>query len=191
VTGILEDLPVNTDRQEEIYLSYSNLRDYEPRVGWRQLGGVSGGMHCFILLKPDVALPTWTSRLVKCHRDTTLSTMRTCINLKLQHISDMHLQSRDLGGYIARKSLWAMSLIGLVLIITACLNFINLATAQAPDGRPRLEFAKVLGSQRGQLFWQFIDRNDLIAILALAFAFVFVELSLPYVNPAPGYSTSG
>src|SRR5882762_5164861 len=55
VTGILEDLPVNTDRQEEIYLSYSNLRDYDPWLAGDSWRGVSGGMHCFILLKPDVA----------------------------------------------------------------------------------------------------------------------------------------
>jgi putative ABC transport system permease protein len=181
VTGILKDLPVNTDRQEEIYLSYPNLKDYHPWLAGDSWGGLAGGMHCFLLLKPgvapsdvDIALGQVSSRYYNEH-DAKL------YHFKLQHIADMHFDP-ELGGYVSRKNLWAMSLIGFVLIITACLNFINLATAQALGRSTEIGVRKVLGGQRGQLFWQFMTETALITILALAFAFAFAELSLPYVN---------
>jgi predicted permease len=181
VTGILEDLPVNTDRQEEIYLSYLNLKDYHPWLAGNSWAGVAGGMQCFVLLKPnvapsdvDIALGRVSSRYYN-EQDAKL------YHFKLQHISDMHFNP-ELGGYIARKNLWAISLIGFILIITACLNFINLATAQALGRSSEIGVRKVLGGHRGQLFWQFMIETALITILALAVAFAFAELSLPYVN---------
>ena len=55
VTGILKDLPINTDRRDEIYLSYTNLKDYNSWLAGESWRGISGGMNCFVLLKPDVA----------------------------------------------------------------------------------------------------------------------------------------
>ncbi len=55
ISGVLKDIPANTDRKEQIYLSYENLKDYNAYyasdANW---GSVSSGMHCFVLLKPGV-----------------------------------------------------------------------------------------------------------------------------------------
>lgn len=181
ITGVLRDLPVNTDRRDEIYLSYSNLKDYNAWLAGDSWQGVSGGMHCFMLLKPDVrpsevdkAFPSLSEKYYD-ERDAEI------YQFKLQHISDIHFNP-DLGGYLAKKNLWALSLIGLFLIITACVNFINLATAQALRRAKEIGVRKVLGGKRGQLFWQFIAETALITMLALIVAFALSQLALPYVN---------
>ena len=181
ITGVLQDLPINTDRRDEIYLSYTNLKDHNAWLAGDSWQGIAGGMHCFMLLKPDVrpaevneAFPELSKKYYN-ERDAEI------YQFKLQHISDIHFNP-DLGGYLAKKNLWALSLIGLFLIITACVNFINLATAQAIRRAKEIGVRKVLGGKRGQLFWQFIAETALITILALVLAFALAQLILPYLN---------
>jgi putative ABC transport system permease protein len=121
ITGILEDFPINTDRRDEIYLSYSNLKDHNSWLAGDSWRGLAGGMHCFVLLKPDV-LPSDVDKVFPelskkyyNERDAKI------YQFKLQHLSDIHFNP-DLGGHVAKKNLWALSLIGLFLIITASVN---------------------------------------------------------------------
>jgi putative ABC transport system permease protein len=181
ITGVLQDLPVNTDRRDEIYLSYSNLKDYNSWLAGDSWKGVTGGMNCFVLLKPDV-LPSDIDKAFRELSEKYYNERDAKIyQFKLQHIPDIHFNA-ELGGYVAKKNLWALSLIGLFLIITACVNFINVATAQALHRSKEIGVRKVLGSQRSQLFWQFMAETALITMLALVFAFALTQLALPYVN---------
>ena len=181
ITGILKDLPINTDRRDEIYLSYSNLKDYNSWLAGDSWRGVAGGMDCFVLLKPNV-LPEDVDKtfpeLSKKYYDERDAKV---YQFKLQPISDIHFNP-DLGGYVAKKKLWALSLIGLFLIITASVNFINLATAHALGRSKEIGVRKVLGSRRKQLFWQFMAETALITFMALVLAFSLAQLALPYVN---------
>ncbi|MCG8306373.1 MAG: ABC transporter permease [Cytophagales bacterium] len=182
ITGILQDLPINTDRRDEIYLSYSNLKDYNAWLaGNSSWPGLSGGMHCFVLLKPSV-LPSEVNRAFpELSKKYYNERNAEIYQFKLQPISDIHFNP-DFGGYLAKKNLWALSLIGLFLIITACVNFINLATAQALHRAKEIGVRKVLGGKRVQLFWQFIAETALISMLALVLAYVLAQLALPYLN---------
>ncbi|MEQ9443657.1 MAG: ABC transporter permease [Cyclobacteriaceae bacterium] len=181
ITGVLQDLPVNTDRRDEIYLSYSNLKDYNAWLAGDSWTGVSGGMHCFLLLKPDVLPSDVNKAFPELSKKYYNERNAEIFQFKLQPISDIHFNP-ELGGYLAKKNLWALSLIGLFLIITACVNFINLATAQALRRAKEIGVRKVLGSNRKQLFWQFIAETALITILGMALACVLAQLALPYLN---------
>src|SRR6266536_1689885 len=56
ISGILKDIPANTDRKQQIYLSYANLKDYDPRLARNDSwGNVTGTMQCFVLLKNGVS----------------------------------------------------------------------------------------------------------------------------------------
>lgn len=181
ITGILQDFPANTDRRDEIYLSYSNLKDHSSWLAGESWPGLAGGMHCFVLLKPDVLPSDVDKAFSEVSKKYYNERDAKVYQFKLQHISDIHFNP-DLGGYLAKKNLWALSLIGLFLIITACVNFVNLATAQALRRSKEIGVRKVLGSQRGQLFWQFIAETALISLSALVLAVTLSQLTLPYLN---------
>lgn len=181
ITGILRDLPVNTDRREEIYFAYSNLKDYDSWLGGDSWKGVAGGMHCFLLLKPGVSSFDVERALQDLSEKYYDEPDAQLFQFRLQHISDIHFNP-ELEGYVSKKNLWALSLIGLLLIVTACVNFVNLATAQALTRSKEIGVRKVLGGQRSQLFWQFIAETAAITVLALVVAFALAQLALPYLN---------
>jgi putative ABC transport system permease protein len=78
-----------------------------------------------------------------------------------------------------RSQIAGLFVIGIFLLLTACINFINLSTAQAVSRSKEVGVRKVMGSMRKQLVWQFLSETTLITIIALLFACVITELSLP------------
>lgn len=182
ISGILKDIPANTDRRQEVYLSYPNLKDYNARyAGDSSWGSVRSGMNCFVLLKPGVTKATVDNAFpafVKKYYDAEdAKTTR----FTLQPLPDIHFNV-DFDGSIDKKYLWALSLIGFFLIVTACVNFINLATAQALNRSREVGVRKVLGSLRAHLFLQFMAETVLVCLLALVLAYGLAKLSLPYIN---------
>lgn len=181
VTGVLKDLPANTDRKTEMYLSYASLKEfnewYASEDSW---GGITSSMQCFIRLKPGVSAAEVESVLpayVKKYRPTS----KNVHHYKLQPLNDVHF-SAQYGGAMEKNNLWILSLIGGFLLFTACVNFVNLATAQAVNRSKEVGVRKVLGGVRSQLFWQFITETGLITLLATVIAFTLSNLVLPYVN---------
>ncbi len=182
ITGILADLPENTDRRQEIYLPFSNLKEYNSWAagddGW---GGVASDFQCFVLLKPGVLPATVDKVFPAFSRKYYEGDYEQEWQFKLQPLSDIHFNPA-FDGKMSRKNLWALSLIGVFLIITAAVNFINLATAQALNRAKEVGIRKTLGSFRGQLFWQFISETALINLVAMLVAFVLIRLTLPLLG---------
>lgn len=182
IKGILKDLPNNTDRRQQIYLSYQNLKNRNPWLAsdssW---GGVYSGSQCYTLLKPGITekqVNKGLSLIINKNfegRDAKVWTFR------LQPLHDIHFNP-DFNGYADKGYLWAIGFIGLFLLITACVNFVNLATAQALNRSKEIGIRKVLGSGKNQLFWQFIAETALITIVATILACVMAWLTLPFIN---------
>lgn len=182
ITGVLKDLPANTDRQTDLFISYSTLKQHNEWLasddeGW---GGIDGAMQCFVRLRPGVSsaqveqvLPAY----VKKYRPTN----KNIHHYKLQPLSDVHFNPQY-GGQMSKSILWVLGLIGLFLIGTACINFINLATTQALSRAKEIGVRKVLGSVRTQLFGQFLAETALVTIAAVVLALVGVQLTLPILN---------
>jgi len=167
ITGILKDLPPNTDRREEIYLSYPNLKDHNAWIysdsSW---GGIYSGCQCFIRLRPGVTQATVERGLKGISSKYYQGDDIKFFQFKLQPLADIHF-NKELDGEADKRELWAFAFVGLFLIITACVNFINLATAQALNRSREIGVRKVMGSKPAHIFWQFISETALISVLAL------------------------
>lgn len=182
INGILKNIPANTDRKQEIYLSYDNLKDYDSYgASDSSWGSTSNGQQFFILMKPGIRVATVEEALKGLVKKYLDGEDAKVTRFKLQPISDIHFNP-DFDGYMDKKYLWALGSIGFFLIITACLNFINLATAQAINRAKEVGVRKVLGGLRSQLFFQFITETVLITLFATLLAYVIAKLSLPYLN---------
>ncbi|OIN60018.1 hypothetical protein BLX24_08885 [Arsenicibacter rosenii] len=183
ITGVLRDLPANTDFRSEIYLPFSSLQEHSPWLVEKDWWlGFNKEMQCFIRLKPGVSPAMVDAKLLRAisekHYDKE---MAKTFHFKLQPLSDVHFNPK-LRGQTDRQNLWTFGLTGFFLVITACVNFINLATAQALGRSKEVGVRKALGSRRGSLFWQFMTETALIACLGLIIALGLAYTALPLVN---------
>jgi putative ABC transport system permease protein len=182
ITGILKDIPLNTDRKQEIYVSRLNMKDFSQWISEeKNWGGINSETQVFARVKPGVTAAgiekAFPSLMIKYYDANN----RTAFKYRAQPLSDLHFNP-NYNGYAEKKYLWALAFIGLFLIITACVNFINLATAQAINRAREVGIRKVLGSLRAQLFWQFIAETALITLFAIFLGYGLAALGLPYLN---------
>lgn len=180
VTGVLKDLPENTDQKAEVYISYVTIKDYDEWLAKDSWGGIQSAMNCYALLKEGVT-PASVEKVLPAYVKKFRPASKNVHHYKLQPLADIHFNPHY-GGAMEKRNLWVLTFIGFFLIITACVNFINLATAQALNRSKEVGVRKTLGSLRLQLFWQFIAETGLITIIATVFAYGLSWLALPYVN---------
>ena len=181
VTGVLKDLPRNTDQQTQVFVSYNTLKEYNEWMAsddaW---GGMTSAMRCYVLLKPNVT-PAQVEAVLPNYVKKFRPNNKNVHHYKLQPLSEMHFDSRY-GGVMEKRNLWILSFIGLFLIVTACVNFVNLATAQALRRSKEVGIRKVMGGMRKQLFWQFIGETALITSIAASVALLLARVVLPLLN---------
>ena len=181
VTGVLKNIPVNTDLKSEIYVSWATMKSvnewFADDNAW---GGISTELQCFTRLRPNTS-PARIEKLLQAYVTKYRPKSKNVHHYKLQPLSEVHFDSRY-GGVMEKRTLWVLSFIGLFLIVTACVNFVNLATAQALRRSKEVGIRKVLGSLRGQLFRQFVAETAVITTIATVVAIGIAYLVLPYVN---------
>jgi putative ABC transport system permease protein len=182
ISGVLKDIPNNTDRKQEIYLSYDNLKDQNSRLaGDSSWGSIYSSSMCFIRLRPGISPTRVNQGLAQMGLKYQKGRDAKTTIFRLQPLADIHF-NEDFDGYADKKYMWALLFIGLFIIGTACVNFINLATAQALNRSTEVGIRKVLGGLSSQLFWQFITETSLIALIAVVLGYGLALLALPQLN---------
>lgn len=197
VIGVFRDLPENTDVPVRIgaslitFINFNKDEGRRYREDWRSL---SGGMSCFVLTsrgqdirRLQAQLPAFVKKNYKEDEDQTTNISV----LSFQPLKGMHLDKRfDIytSGGLSPRELWALGLIGAFLMLVACINFINLATAQSVNRAKEIGVRKVLGSDRYQLLKQFLNETALITFLALILGCALAWMTVPYLNILMGKS---
>lgn len=111
-------------------------------------------------------------------------------SILLQPLTDIHLRSRGIKHELQPQSdiatVYALSAIAVVVLLIACLNFMNLSTARASERAREVGMRKVVGAGRGQLVRQFLGESLLLSLFAFAVALALAELLLPAFNATAG-----
>jgi predicted permease len=188
IEGILDDPPQNTDFPIGIVGSYETMKNYPATYGYSdRWGSVTSSFQAFMLLPPDVSAATINKRLLSFsneHYNTNKKDIFKTYQF-LQPLSDIHF-NKDIGNLgdhvINRTTLWTLSLIGIFIIIMACINFINLSTAQAVGRSKEVGVKKVLGGTKIQLFRQLMGETFIIVSSAVILAVILAAMCLPYIK---------
>ena len=184
VSGILATIPANTDFQLKLVVAYgtgftgslmAESTDWEDRT--------NSDFGCYVLLPPNVSAENFNKQLSTYSRKVQSSENKD--SHIVQPLSAVHYDTQT-GNYsgktISHQLLNVLWLIAAFILLIACVNFINLSTAQAVNRAKEVGVRKILGSNKSQLQTQFIIETFLIVTIALVLACFITILALPYIN---------
>jgi putative ABC transport system permease protein len=181
VTGILKDMPANTDFQIKEVVSYTTLHHYYNFSDWRN---IDDDNQCFVQLGAQHS-PAAINASLNRFTDKYIKPVGDEYHLSLQPLGKIHFDVRH-GNYSGRgfskDLIFALSVIGIFLLVIACVNFINLSTAQAVNRAKEVGVRKVLGGNRGQLIAQFMGEAAVISFFALVLALLVAAPGISGVN---------
>jgi putative ABC transport system permease protein len=181
VTGILNDPPSNTDFPLSVVVSYATITHNMDMNDW---GSISDNNYCFVQLNAG-NLQNQFEKLLAGFTAKHITPINPNYDLSLQPLNEIHYDQRYgnfTGRTFSKDLILALSLIALFLLVIACVNFINLTTAQAINRAREVGVRKVLGSNRMQLVWQFLGETGVTTFIALLFSIIVVFLSIPFMN---------
>jgi len=187
VTGVIKPLPHNSHFHTDFLGSF---KTYEAVVGDRELQSwASNNYATYLLLPEDYDINRLKSQLDP-FIDRHMSEGRSArTKLELQPLTDIHLYSH-LDSEIEANSdityVYVFSIIALFVLLIACVNFMNLATARSAGRAKEVGLRKVIGAQRPQLIRQFLSESIITAVISLLIALGIVLLVLPKFNQFVG-----
>jgi len=199
VTGVMRDVPRNSHFSFDILASFSTLSvipiyggvEYS---GWRN--GLAPDLYTYLKLQKGV-LPLFLEdkmpEFLQSHIGNILNQLNIQISPRLQPLSDIHLRS-NLDAEIRANSdiryVYIFSAIAIFILLIACINFMNLATARSASRAQEVGMRKVMGAERKQLVYQFLGEALFLAFLALILSIILIFTLLPLFNSISGKSLS-
>ncbi len=193
VSGILATLPANTDFGLKLVVAWGTDFTGDKKYGfeqgnWKQTAPDFG---CYVLLPLRMSADNFNQQLSEYARKVQPADNKD--SYIIQPISAVHYDA-EAGNYsnkiISHQLINVLWLIAAFILLIACVNFINLSTAQAVNRAKEIGVRKVLGSNKWQLQMQFIVETFLIVIIALTLATGITVLALPYINQLLEFSLS-
>ncbi len=184
VSGILATIPANTDFQLKLVVAFgtgftgslmANSTDWEDRT--------NTDFGCYVLLPQNISAENFNQQL-NTYSKKVQSPENSDSHI-VQPLTEVHYDT-ETGNYskktISHQLLNVLWLIAAFILLIACVNFINLSTAQAVNRAKEVGVRKVLGSNKAQLQFQFIIETFLIVTGAVMLAAIITILAMPYVN---------
>lgn len=183
VTGVFEDLPANSTIQFEIIFNYERIYDVDPNSRhWN-----AAYSETYLVLKPGTRVDEFNRKIVGFSSDKEASN-KNC-SLFVQQFSKKYLYGKfengvQAGGKI--QYIFLFRVIAWFILIIACINFMNLSTAQASGKMKEVGIKKTLGAGRRVLIFQFLGESMLVSLAAMVLAIGMVDGLLPYFNELTG-----
>jgi putative ABC transport system permease protein len=178
VTGLVADPAGLTDLDIGLFVSLTTLPALKPDYSLNDWTVLNSTNRLFVVLRDGQSADRLQAALPALSRKHYGADAHF-YQYQVQPLADVHFDVQRRGGVIRSSLLWSLSGVGFLLVLTACINFINLATAQAIRRSKEVGVRKTLGSSRGQLVGQFLLETGLITLGALVLAGLLTALTLP------------
>lgn len=183
ITAVMEDHVENTDFPFTLMLSYASINRQEDESRWTSIWSDE---QCYILLKENESRSKIEARMPAFVTKYLGKDNFRNQNFTLQPLRELHFDDRySTYSYntAPREMLMALAVIAVFLILTACINFVNLSTAEAIKRSKEVGIRKSLGSSRAQLIMQFLGETTLVTSIAMLLSLGLTQMALSLLNP--------
>ncbi|MBN2411175.1 ABC transporter permease [candidate division KSB1 bacterium] len=182
VAGVFKDLPSNSHIHFDFVLPFEAAKLLGNEIeGWNSYAYT---FYVLLNVKTDVGLFNQKIKdTIKRYDDTAI------VELSLQPVVDIHLRSGDMwgiGGDGDIRYVYLFSMIAVLILLVACINYMNLTTAYSGNRTKEIGLRKVIGARRSELILQYMGESVILAIIALIFSILLVFLCLPFYNTLSG-----
>ncbi|NOU19916.1 MAG: FtsX-like permease family protein [Bacteroidales bacterium] len=194
ITGIMEDVPINSHFH---FLLLGSLNSY-PRQSENPIW-LSNNFYNYVKLKKGTDPKEFQQKLRNLVVKYIGPQLKQILNLSIedfeksgnsygyfiQPLKDIHLTSKLTGELETNGNIlyvYIFSVVAILILLIACINFMNLATARSATRAKEVGLRKVVGSGKNRLIFQFLSESILVSFLALILGLLIVELALPAFN---------
>ncbi|SDE51389.1 putative ABC transport system permease protein [Pricia antarctica] len=178
VTGVIPDMPPNS------HLQFSGIRSFKKddlkSENWDDIF-----LYTYILLKKGTAIKSLENKLLPLEKDIAQQMGVTDFQMELQPLTDIHLNSDldyELSSNGSLSRVYMFIVIGLLVLLIAVINYMNLSTARSTMRVKEIGIRKVVGSGKTHLIGLFISEALLVTFIAAVVAYILVQLTLPFFN---------
>ncbi|MEO7045905.1 MAG: ABC transporter permease, partial [Ferruginibacter sp.] len=186
VTGIIKDIPNNSSVDFNFVVPFTYLKQTHPELNSDgEQAFSSNSLQIFAKLKPGGSYAQVAPKIrnIEHTEKGSINAMSSCVTLQPMerwHLYSNYVNGKDTAGFLEYVKMFFI--IGLLVLIIACINFINLTTARSEKRAKEVGVRKAIGSQRKDLVIQFLMEAFLLSTIAFVFAVLLAWLSLPAFN---------
>ena len=180
VTAVFEDMPIYTNYNFRSIQHIDNVAYEDDYDNW-----YSHWMETFVLLEETTdfeAVQAKVDAVMKAHLEEQSGAV-------LQSLKNIHLYSME-GNPTTQKYIYIFGSVAIFIMVIACINFMNLATAQATKRAREVGVRKIAGAQKRSLIFQFIGESIIYTFIAFLFSLFLVEVGLPIFEQLTGRAIS-
>jgi putative ABC transport system permease protein len=186
VTTVYKDIPDNnTFSGMEYVIPWKFYITTQPWLARGKESWWNNSFQLFVQINDNLTIQGVTSKIIDVKKNASSDTAQFNPQIFLFPMKDWYLRNNfengvQSGGRI--ENVWLFGVIGLFILLLACINFVNLSTARSEKRATEVGIRKSIGSQRGQLVFQFLSESFLIVVLSFVFALGIVLLFLNGFN---------
>ncbi|MES1215509.1 MAG: FtsX-like permease family protein [Bacteroidota bacterium] len=186
ITGITADAPSNSVIQFDFIASFASLDD-AGEEHW-----MDANYNTYLLLNSEQSIAPLQTQVTQYMKDVSKNELKKTganyLTFHIEPLTSVHLHSA-LSGFEPNSSIvyiYVLAAVALLILVIACVNYVNLSTAQSAGRGGEISMRKILGAEKKQIFSQFIGESFIIAMIAMILALGTAWLLLPYFNNLSG-----
>ncbi len=186
IKGIVDNHPPNTNFPFEVIVAAEKDQPLDWLDNW---GAFSFSWQCYIKLHPQTDVVLLEKKINDLFKQKTENEDLMDINLMLQPIKDIHLDERFYSfskAPVSVNTLRGLGFIGIFILISACINFINLNTALIFNRSQEMGIRKILGGKKSQIFRLFMGETGLIVLMSAIVSFLLLPQTMRILSTVFG-----